>query len=72
MINMALEELKAKYQALADTCEKRGHMYYDDAEDAKQKGNCESAMQYYNMASAAFNEATIYVQLVTDLIKATK
>ena len=56
---MTLEELKAKYQELADIYAKRGHMWYDDAEDAKEKGLYEGAMQYYKMSSDAFSESTI-------------
>ena len=69
---MTLEELKAKYQELADIYAKRGHMYYDDAEDAKEKGIYEGAMQYYKMSSDAFSESTIYIEFVNDLIKVTK
>lgn len=64
---MTFEELKVKYQSLADNCEKRGDLYCDNAEDAKQKGNYENASLYYNMAYTAYNEATIYIQFVNDL-----
>lgn len=68
---MTLEALIKQYERLSEMSEKRGHMYYNDAEDARQKGNYESAMQYYNMASAAFNEATFYIEIVDDLNNVT-
>ena len=69
---MTLEELRVKYQTLADNCEKRGDEYHKQAEDAKQKGNYESASLYYNMATTAYNVATIYTLFVNDLNKVTK
>ena len=69
---MTLEELRKQYERFSEMIEKRGDMYSDDAEDAKQKGNYDSASLYYNMASTAYNEATIYRQFVNDLLKVTK
>ena len=69
---MTLEELKKQYERFSEMSKKRGDMYRDDAEDAKQKGNYESASLYYNMASTAYNEATIYRRFVNDLNKVTK
>jgi hypothetical protein len=69
---MTLEELRKQYERFSEMSEKRGDMYGDNAEDAKQKGNFENASLYYNMASTAYNEATIYRQFVSDLLKVTK
>ena len=69
---MTLEELRKQYERFSEMSEKRGQMYCDNAEDANQKGNYESASLYYYMASAAYNEATIYRQFVSDLLKVTK
>lgn len=68
---MTLEALRKLYEGFSEKSEKRGHMYYSDAEDAKQKGIYESAKLYYSMASAAFYEATIYMQVVNYLLKVT-
>ena len=69
---MTLETLRKQYERFSEMSEKRGDMYHDDAEDAKQKGNYDSASLYYNMASTAYNEATIYRRFVNDLNKVTK
>ena len=69
---MTLEALRKQYERFSEMSEKRGKMYCDNAEDAKQKGNYESASLYYNMASTAYNEATIYRHFVNDLNKVTK
>lgn len=69
---MTLEELRKQYERFSEMSEKRGDIYHDDAEDAKQKGNYDSASLYYNMASTAYNEATIYRRFVNDLNKVTK
>ena len=69
---MTLEALRKQYERFSKMSEKRGRMYYDDAEDAKQKGIYESANLYYSMASAAFYEATVYMQVVNYLLKVTK
>lgn len=69
---MTLEALRKQYERFSEMSEKRGQMYCDKAEDAKQKGNYESASLYYNIASTAFNEAIIYRHFVDDLNKVTK
>lgn len=69
---MTLEELRKQYERFSEMSEKRGDIYHDDAEDAKQKGNYDSASLYYNMASTAYNEAIIYRRFVNDLNKVTK
>ena len=69
---MTLEALRKQYERFSEMSEKRGQMYCDKAEDAKQKGNYESASLYYNMASTAYNEATIYRNVVNNLNKVTK
>lgn len=69
---MTIEELRKQYERFSEMREKHGDMYYDSAEDAKQKGDYTSAGLYYNMASTAYNEATIYRHFVNDLNKVTK
>lgn len=69
---MTLEELRKQYERFSEMAGKRGDMYSEDAEDAKEKGNYESANLYYSMASSAYYEGTIYMQVVNDLLKVTK
>lgn len=69
---MTLEALRKQYERFSEMSEKRGRMYCDNAEDAKQKGDYVSASLYYNMASIAYNEATIYMHFANDLSKVTK
>ena len=64
---MTLDELKKQYERFSEMAEKRGQVYCDNAEDAKEKGNYENASLYYNLASTAYNEATIYRKFVNDL-----
>ena len=69
---MTLEALRKQYEKFIEMCEKRGEMYCDNAEDAKQKGDYEAVSLYYNMASTAYNEAMIYKRVVNKLNKVTK
>lgn len=69
---MTLEVLRKQYERFSEMCEKRGDEYHKQAEDAKQKGDYKSAGLFYNMASTAYNEATLYRHFVNDLLKVTK
>ena len=69
---MTLEALKKQYERFSEMSEKHGQMYCDKAEDAKQKGDYETASLYYNIATTAFNEAIIYRHFVNNLNKVTK
>jgi len=69
---MTLEELKKQYKRFSELSEKRGDEYHKQAEDAKQKGDYEAARIYYNMATTAYNVATIYSLFVNNLNKVTK
>lgn len=69
---MTLDELKKQYERFSEMCEKRGDEYHKQAEDAKQKGDYKSAGLFYNMATTAYNVATIYTLFVNNLNKVTK
>ena len=64
---MTLEELKAKFQALADTCEKWGDEYHKQAQDLKLKGQSENASYYYDKANYEYHNAAMYTGFVTAL-----
>lgn len=69
---MTLEDLKAKYQELADACEKKGDEYNKQIQDLILKGEDES--RYYAKAISEFHKATIYEDIIIDLcqIETTK
>ena len=64
---MTLEELRTKYQALADTCEKKGDEYHKEAQELVAKGQTEKASRYYGKANSEYHTAGIYTDFVIDL-----
>ena len=64
---MKVEELKAKYQALADTCEKRGDEYHNQAQELVSKGQTEDANRYYDKANLEYYTALMYITFVGSL-----
>ena len=67
VIKMTLEELKAKYQELADACEKRGDEYRNQAQELVAKGDSEKAIRYYGKANSEYHNAAMYTDFVIDL-----
>ena len=64
---MTLEELKAKYQALADTCNKRGDEFHNQAQEAELKGQSENANRYFDKANFEYYTALLYITFVGSL-----
>ena len=64
---MTLEELRVKYQALADTCEKKGDEYHKQAQELAAKGDSEKAIRYYGKANSEYHNAGVYTDFVIDL-----
>lgn len=64
---MTLEELKEKYQALADTCEKKGDVYHNWGQELVAKGQTEKAGRYYGKATSEYHNAAMYTDFVIDL-----
>ena len=64
---MTLEELKAKYQELVDTCNKRGDEYHKQAQELESKGQTEDANRYYNKANFEYYNALMYITFVGSL-----
>ena len=62
---MTLEELKARYQALADAYEKRGDEYNKQAQELVLKGEDESC--YFAKAISEYHIASIYEDFIIDL-----
>ena len=64
---MTLEELKEKYLALADTCEKKGDEYHKEAQEFVVKGDSETASHYYGLAMSEYHKAGMCTDFVIDL-----
>ena len=64
---MTVEELKAKYQGLADTCEKKGDEFHKEAQEAELKGQSENANRYYDKANFEYYTALLYITFVGSL-----
>ena len=64
---MTLEELKVKYQSLADTCDKKGDEYHDHAQDLTSNGLYEDASRYYDKANFEYIMSATYLMIVIDL-----
>ena len=64
---MTVEELKAKYRSLADTCEKRGDEYHKQAQELVVKGDSEKASRYYDKANSEYHNAGMYTDFVIEL-----
>lgn len=64
---MSVEELKAKYQALADTHEKKGDAYHNQAQELESKGQDENANRYYDKANFEYYTALLYITFVGSL-----
>ena len=69
---MTLEELKQKYEDMAKTAEEYGTVYNNRGDEKKRKGEYETAIAYYNLATDKFNEVVIYRNFVNNLNKVTK
>lgn len=69
---MTLEELKQKYEDMAKTAKEYGNVYNNRGDEKKRKGEYETAIAYYDLATDKFNEAVIYTKIVNDLSKVTK
>ena len=64
---MTLEELKAKYQSLVDTCNKRGDEYQNQAREAILKGQSENGRYYYEKAHSEYHKVAMFISFLTDL-----
>ena len=64
---MTLEELKAKYQSLVDTCAKRGNEYQIQGFEALLKGQSENAGRYFDKATSEYRKAAMLTFFLTDL-----
>ena len=64
---MTVEELKAKYQSLVDTCNKRGDEYHNQAQELESKGQSENANRYYDKANLEYYTALLYITFVGSL-----
>lgn len=64
---MTVEELKEKYQALIDTCNKRGDEYYNQAQELESKGQTENANRYYDKANLEYHTAVMYIKFIGSL-----
>lgn len=69
---MTLEELRMKYQTLADNCEKRGNESCAKAEELTQANKPELAKYFYDKANSEYNTATMYMHFANELSNVTK
>lgn len=69
---MTLEELKAKYTALSQTCAERGNSYDAKSDEKRAQGNLEEAGILYGMATEQYKQAMLFIKFVNDLNKVTK
>lgn len=69
---MTLEELKQKYEDMAKTAQEYANVYNNRGDEKKRKGEFETAINYYDLATSKFNEAVIYTKIVNDLRKVKK
>ena len=69
---MTLEELKAKYTALSQTCTECGNSYDAKSDEMRAQGNLKEAGMYYDMATKEYNQAMLFIKFVNDLNKVTK
>lgn len=69
---MTLEELRVKYQTLADNCEKRGDESHAKSEELMQANKLELAKYFYDKATSEYNTATMYMHFVNELSHITK